>query len=115
MWQKMREQFGKPKRDDLAEGECGQRQPRQKREAACQPRVEGVFECHIDEWERGWKSSPHILPQVQAAFLPPHRPFTLKEKDSPNNGTNPKNAGCLKSPKQPALWDVSRAFFVLSR
>ena len=68
--QKMREQFGKPKCDDLADGECGQRQPRQKQEAARQPRAEGVFECHIDEWERVWKSSLHILPQVQAAFLP---------------------------------------------
>lgn len=67
--QKMREQFGKPKRDDLADGECGQRQPRQKREAARQPRAEGVFERHIDGWERVWKSSLHILPQVQAAFL----------------------------------------------
>lgn len=67
--QKMREQFGKPKRYDLANGECGQRQPGQKHEAARQPRAKGVFERHIDEWERVWKSSLHILPQVQAAFL----------------------------------------------
>lgn len=65
----MRKQFDKPKRYDLAEGECGQHQPRQKREAARQPRAKGVFERHIDEWERVWKSSLHILPQVQAAFL----------------------------------------------
>ncbi len=47
--QKMREQFGKPKRDDLADSECDKCQPRQKREAARQPRAKGVFERHIDK------------------------------------------------------------------
>ena len=61
-----------------------------------------VSVSHFTMFRANKKQPAPAIAKVQAAFTAAPPISLPKKKTVPNNNTNPKNAGCLKSPKQPA-------------